>query len=175
MTWWCLLCSRRDEDIQREAERTEQEKLALDSGYIESKIKHHLRSVKIKIQDSTPDSYTHHLKTEQKMLFLGMKWFLLFFCWLRSSSLNSVLQPLNCGSRFMSFFNSPQVKFYWNIASYFGFLWLFAVVLMIDFQTFPSWRELLLYIWLGSLVCEEVRQVRHTPHISSRDSVWIKI
>lgn len=83
--------------------------------------------------------------------------FSLLFC---SSSQNSSLTPLNCGSRFMSFFNSPQVKFYWNIAAYFGFLWLFAVVLMIDFQTFPSWRELLLYIWLGSLVCEEVRQVR---------------
>ncbi|KAI7808565.1 putative transient receptor potential cation channel subfamily M member 2 [Triplophysa rosa] len=113
-----FLTFRRDEDIQREAEKTEQQKLALGSGYTDSKIKHRLRS-------------------------------------------NSALSPLNCGSRFTSFFNSPQVKFYWNIAAYFGFLWLFAVVLMIDFQTFPSWRELLLYIWLGSLVCEEVRQLYH--------------
>uniref|UniRef100_A0A8C1MG34 Transient receptor potential cation channel, subfamily M, member 2 n=1 Tax=Cyprinus carpio TaxID=7962 RepID=A0A8C1MG34_CYPCA len=58
-------------------------------------------------------------------------------------------------------FTSPQVKFYWNIASYFGFLWLFAVVLMIDFQAYPSWRELLLYVWLTSLVCEELRQFYH--------------
>ncbi|XP_039539523.1 transient receptor potential cation channel subfamily M member 2 isoform X2 [Pimephales promelas] len=71
------------------------------------------------------------------------------------------LKPLNCWSRLMSLFASPQVKFYWNIASYFGFLWLFAVVLMIDFQTFPSWRELLLYVWLISLVCEELRQLYH--------------
>uniref|UniRef100_A0A671N7Z5 Transient receptor potential cation channel, subfamily M, member 2 n=1 Tax=Sinocyclocheilus anshuiensis TaxID=1608454 RepID=A0A671N7Z5_9TELE len=69
------------------------------------------------------------------------------------------LKPLNCSSRLMSLFTSPQVKFYWNIASYFGFLWLFAVVLMIDFQAYPSWRELLLYVWLTSLVCEEVRQM----------------
>uniref|UniRef100_A0A8C8FL45 Transient receptor potential cation channel subfamily M member 2 n=2 Tax=Oncorhynchus TaxID=8016 RepID=A0A8C8FL45_ONCTS len=40
----------------------------------------------------------------------------------------------------------------------FSFLLLFSVVLMIDFQTTPSWREGLLYVWLISLVCEEVRQ-----------------
>ena len=43
--------------------------------------------------------------------------------------------------------------------SYFGFLWLFAYVLMIDFQTEPAWQECLLYGWLASLVCEEIRQV----------------
>uniref|UniRef100_A0A8C7TEZ4 TRPM SLOG domain-containing protein n=1 Tax=Oncorhynchus mykiss TaxID=8022 RepID=A0A8C7TEZ4_ONCMY len=55
------------------------------------------------------------------------------------------------------------VKFYWNILSYFSFLLLFSVVLMIDFQTTPSWREGLLYVWLISLVCEEVRQLFHDP------------
>uniref|UniRef100_A0A7N8YI07 Transient receptor potential cation channel, subfamily M, member 2 n=1 Tax=Mastacembelus armatus TaxID=205130 RepID=A0A7N8YI07_9TELE len=55
---------------------------------------------------------------------------------------------------------SPQVKFYWNIVFYFAFLLLFAVVLMMDFQATPSAWEVLLYIWLFSLVCEEVRQVR---------------
>uniref|UniRef100_A0A6Q2XA02 Transient receptor potential cation channel, subfamily M, member 2 n=1 Tax=Esox lucius TaxID=8010 RepID=A0A6Q2XA02_ESOLU len=50
------------------------------------------------------------------------------------------------------------VKFYWNIVFYFGFLLLFSVVLMIDFQTTPSWRECLLYVWIFSLVCEEIRQ-----------------
>uniref|UniRef100_A0A8C2K394 Transient receptor potential cation channel, subfamily M, member 2 n=1 Tax=Cyprinus carpio TaxID=7962 RepID=A0A8C2K394_CYPCA len=77
------------------------------------------------------------------------------------SSQEPELKPLNCSSRLMSLFTSPQVKFYWNIASYFGFLWLFAVVLMIDFQNYPSWRELLLYVWLTSLVCEELRQFYH--------------
>ncbi|XP_073710850.1 transient receptor potential cation channel subfamily M member 2 isoform X2 [Misgurnus anguillicaudatus] len=116
-----FLSFRRDEDIQREVERTEQQKLTMDSGHTNTKIKQNLRG----------------------------------------SSQTSKIKPLNCGSRLMKFFHSPQVKFYWNIASYFGFLWLFAVVLMIDFQTFPSWRELLLYVWLGSLVCEEVRQLYH--------------
>uniref|UniRef100_A0A4W4H3K8 TRPM SLOG domain-containing protein n=1 Tax=Electrophorus electricus TaxID=8005 RepID=A0A4W4H3K8_ELEEL len=71
----------------------------------------------------------------------------------------SPLKPLNCWTRLVSLYTCPQVKFYWNIASYFGFLWLFAVVLMMDFQSSPSWRELLLYVWLISLVCEEVRQL----------------
>uniref|UniRef100_A0A4W6FBX7 Transient receptor potential cation channel, subfamily M, member 2 n=1 Tax=Lates calcarifer TaxID=8187 RepID=A0A4W6FBX7_LATCA len=60
-------------------------------------------------------------------------------------------------------YSSPQVKFYWNIVSYFAFLFLFAVVLMIDFQDTPSAGEVLLYIWLLSLVCEEVRQLFHDP------------
>uniref|UniRef100_A0A674A5H8 Transient receptor potential cation channel, subfamily M, member 2 n=1 Tax=Salmo trutta TaxID=8032 RepID=A0A674A5H8_SALTR len=45
----------------------------------------------------------------------------------------------------------------------FSFLLLFSVVLMIDFQATPSWREGLLYVWLISLVCEEVRQLFHDP------------
>uniref|UniRef100_A0A6Q2WPK8 Transient receptor potential cation channel subfamily M member 2 n=1 Tax=Esox lucius TaxID=8010 RepID=A0A6Q2WPK8_ESOLU len=56
-----------------------------------------------------------------------------------------------------------MVKFYWNIVFYFGFLLLFSVVLMIDFQTTPSWRECLLYVWIFSLVCEEIRQLFHDP------------
>ena len=59
-------------------------------------------------------------------------------------------------------YSSPQAKFYLNIVSYFAFLFLFAVVLMIDFQATPSSGEVLLYIWLLSLVCEEVRQVRES-------------
>uniref|UniRef100_A0A673LHM8 Transient receptor potential cation channel subfamily M member 2 n=1 Tax=Sinocyclocheilus rhinocerous TaxID=307959 RepID=A0A673LHM8_9TELE len=119
-----FLTFRRDEDIQRQAERTEQQKLAMDSVYSGSS------DIKLK---------RHY----------------------RGSSQKPELKPLNCSSRLMSLFTSPQVKFYWNIASYFGFLWLFAVVLMIDFQAYPSWRELLLYVWLTSLVCEEVRQFYH--------------
>lgn len=46
-----------------------------------------------------------------------------------------------------------------NILSYFTFLLLFAYVLMVDFQPLPSWREYLIYFWLFSLVCEEIRQV----------------
>lgn len=71
------------------------------------------------------------------------------------------MKPLGCWSRLMYLYTSPQVKFYWNIVFYFVFLFLFAVVLMIDFQSTPSAGELLLYIWLLSLVFEEIRQVRN--------------
>uniref|UniRef100_A0A8C1TMH0 Transient receptor potential cation channel subfamily M member 2 n=1 Tax=Cyprinus carpio TaxID=7962 RepID=A0A8C1TMH0_CYPCA len=133
-----FLIFRRDEDIQRQAERTEQQKLAMDavfSGSSDAKAKRHYRG----------------------------------------SSQKPELEPLNCSSRLMSLFTSPQVKFYWNIASYFGFLWLFAVVLMIDFQAYPSWRELLLYVWLTSLVCEEFRQLHNDSEMNSkkRKSVFL--
>ncbi|XP_068428649.1 transient receptor potential cation channel subfamily M member 2 isoform X2 [Clinocottus analis] len=73
------------------------------------------------------------------------------------------LKPLSSWYRLFHLYSSPQVKFYWNIVSYFAFLFLFAVVLMIDFQAAPSAGELLLYIWLLSLVCEEVRQLFYDP------------
>ncbi|XP_075960121.1 transient receptor potential cation channel subfamily M member 2 [Anarhichas minor] len=73
------------------------------------------------------------------------------------------LKPLSSWYRLVHLYSSPQVKFYWNIVSYFAFLFLFAVVLMIDFQATPSAGELLLYIWLLSLVCEEVRQLFYDP------------
>ncbi|XP_028446835.1 transient receptor potential cation channel subfamily M member 2 isoform X4 [Perca flavescens] len=72
-------------------------------------------------------------------------------------------EPLHSWSKLVYLYSSPQVKFYWNIVSYFAFLFLFAVVLMIDFQATPSAGELLLYIWLLSLVCEEVRQLFYDP------------
>ncbi|XP_062862686.1 transient receptor potential cation channel subfamily M member 2 [Trichomycterus rosablanca] len=71
----------------------------------------------------------------------------------------SLVRPLNCWTRVTGLYGCPQVKFYWNIVFYFGFLLLFAVVLMMDFQSSPSWRELLLYVWIVSLMCEEVRQL----------------
>lgn len=62
--------------------------------------------------------------------------------------------------RVRAFFSAPVVIFHLNILSYFAFLCLFAYVLMVDFQPAPSWCECLIYFWLFSLVCEELRQVR---------------
>uniref|UniRef100_A0A8D2JAJ1 Transient receptor potential cation channel subfamily M member 2 n=1 Tax=Varanus komodoensis TaxID=61221 RepID=A0A8D2JAJ1_VARKO len=73
------------------------------------------------------------------------------------------LQPMTCLNRFRAFFTAPVVIFHFNILSYFTFLWLFAYVLMTDFQSTPSWREYTIYIWLFSLVCEETRQVFYDP------------
>lgn len=56
-------------------------------------------------------------------------------------------------------YSCPQVKFYWNVVSYFTFLFLYAAVLIVDFQMMPSRWEMLLYIWLLTLLFEEVRQV----------------
>ncbi|XP_076026101.1 transient receptor potential cation channel subfamily M member 2-like isoform X2 [Genypterus blacodes] len=73
------------------------------------------------------------------------------------------MKPLSCSSRLAGFYSSPQVKFFWNIVSYAAFLLLFAVVLMMDFQPTPSPREVVFYIWVLSLVCEELRQLFHDP------------
>lgn len=70
------------------------------------------------------------------------------------------LKPLDKCAKLRCLYSSPQVKFYWNIVSYFAFLFLFAWVLMIDFQVWPAPLEILLYVWLATLVCEEIRQVR---------------
>ncbi|KAM9292276.1 transient receptor potential cation channel subfamily M member 2-like, partial [Gastrophryne carolinensis] len=67
-------------------------------------------------------------------------------------------KPYSCMWKLKAFFTAPIVKFYYNVVSYIGFLWLFAYVLMIDFQTHPSWREYLLYAWVFSIFCEELRQ-----------------
>nr|XP_057938678.1 transient receptor potential cation channel subfamily M member 2 isoform X1 [Doryrhamphus excisus] len=75
----------------------------------------------------------------------------------------TTMKSLNCWTRLTGLYSSPQVKFYWNIVSYFAFLFLFAVVLMMDFQATPSPGEILLYVWLFSLVCEEVRQLFYDP------------
>ncbi|XP_066475364.1 transient receptor potential cation channel subfamily M member 2 isoform X1 [Tiliqua scincoides] len=73
------------------------------------------------------------------------------------------LQPMTCLKRFQAFFTAPVVIFHLNILSYFSFLWLFAYVLMVDFQPTPSWLEYMIYFWLFSLVCEEMRQLFNDP------------
>lgn len=74
-----------------------------------------------------------------------------------------------CGlARVRAFFNAPVVIFHLNILSYFSFLCLFAYVLMVDFQPSPSCCECLVYLWLFSLACEELRQVRPRPSLRPR-------
>lgn len=65
--------------------------------------------------------------------------------------------------RVRAFFTAPVVVFHLNILSYFAFLFLFAFVLVVDFQPAPSWSERLIYVWLFSLVCEELRQLFYDP------------
>ncbi|KAM4626692.1 transient receptor potential cation channel subfamily M member 2 [Discoglossus pictus] len=76
---------------------------------------------------------------------------------------SKTIQPMAFTERLKAFFMAPIVIFLLNILSYFGFLLLFAYVLMIDFQPVPSWREHVIYFWLFSLVCEEIRQLIYDP------------
>ncbi|CAH2306513.1 transient receptor potential cation channel subfamily M member 2 isoform X1, partial [Pelobates cultripes] len=73
------------------------------------------------------------------------------------------MKSMTFTERFKAFFMAPIVIFHLNILSYFVFLLLFAYVLMIDFQPVPSWREHVIYFWLFSLVCEEIRQLIYDP------------
>uniref|UniRef100_UPI00398E70EC transient receptor potential cation channel subfamily M member 2 n=1 Tax=Pristiophorus japonicus TaxID=55135 RepID=UPI00398E70EC len=75
------------------------------------------------------------------------------------------LKPLSCWQQVKAFYTSPVVVFYWNVVAYFGFLWLFSYVLLIDFQSLPSGREYLLYFWLCTLVFEEIRQLIYNPSV----------
>uniref|UniRef100_G1QP26 Transient receptor potential cation channel subfamily M member 2 n=1 Tax=Nomascus leucogenys TaxID=61853 RepID=G1QP26_NOMLE len=78
----------------------------------------------------------------------------------REKRLQEVGTPV---ARARAFFTAPVVVFHLNILSYFAFLCLFAYVLMVDFQPVPSWCECAIYLWLFSLVCEELRQVQPHP------------
>ncbi|XP_076975263.1 transient receptor potential cation channel subfamily M member 2 isoform X2 [Tamandua tetradactyla] len=69
------------------------------------------------------------------------------------------LQAVSCPGRLRAFFTAPVVVFHVNVLAYFVFLWLFAYVLIVDFQPTPSWCECTVHFWLFSLVCEEMRQL----------------
>ncbi|XP_067892332.1 transient receptor potential cation channel subfamily M member 2 isoform X2 [Heterodontus francisci] len=73
------------------------------------------------------------------------------------------VKPVSCWQQLKAFYTAPVVVFYWNVLAYFGFLWLFSYVLLIDFQSQPSGKEYLLYFWLSTLVCEEIRQLFYDP------------
>ncbi|XP_067404758.1 transient receptor potential cation channel subfamily M member 8 [Emydura macquarii macquarii] len=59
---------------------------------------------------------------------------------------------------YASFFTSPFVVFSWNVIFYIVFLLLFAYVLLMDFQREPTMLELVLYVLVFILLCDEVRQ-----------------
>uniref|UniRef100_A0A8C6PMY1 Transient receptor potential cation channel, subfamily M, member 4a n=1 Tax=Nothobranchius furzeri TaxID=105023 RepID=A0A8C6PMY1_NOTFU len=65
--------------------------------------------------------------------------------------------------RWKQFWYAPVTSFLGNVLMYFLFLCLFAYVLLVDFQPpypdGPSCLELVLYFWVFTLVCEEIRQV----------------
>ncbi|XP_074132097.1 transient receptor potential cation channel subfamily M member 5 [Sminthopsis crassicaudata] len=64
-------------------------------------------------------------------------------------------------SRWKKFWGAPVTVFLGNMIMYFAFLFLFAYVLLVDFQPPPGGPvgpEVALYFWVFTLVLEEVRQ-----------------
>lgn len=65
-------------------------------------------------------------------------------------------------SRWRQFWFAPVTSFLGNVLMYFLFLFLFAYVLLVNFKPpppdGPSPLEFVLYFWVFTLVCEEIRQ-----------------
>lgn len=65
-------------------------------------------------------------------------------------------------SRWRQFWFAPVTSFLGNVLMYFLFLCLFAYVLLVDFKhpppDGPATLEFVLYFWVFTLVCEEIRQ-----------------
>ena len=65
--------------------------------------------------------------------------------------------------RWRYFWFAPITSFLGNVLMYFLFLCLFAYVLLVDFKQpppeGPSIAEMVLYFWVFTMVCEEIRQV----------------
>ncbi|KAJ8347330.1 hypothetical protein SKAU_G00287310 [Synaphobranchus kaupii] len=63
--------------------------------------------------------------------------------------------------RWREFWFAPVTSFLGNVLMYFLFLLLFTYVLLVDFKKpplGPTAAELVLYFWVFTLVCEEIRQ-----------------
>uniref|UniRef100_A0A8C2A9Q2 Transient receptor potential cation channel, subfamily M, member 4a n=1 Tax=Cyprinus carpio TaxID=7962 RepID=A0A8C2A9Q2_CYPCA len=64
--------------------------------------------------------------------------------------------------RWRQFWFAPVTSFLGNVLMYFLFLFLFAYILLVDFKPPPPYgpapSELVLYFWVFTLVCEEIRQ-----------------
>ncbi|XP_031425868.1 transient receptor potential cation channel subfamily M member 4-like [Clupea harengus] len=78
----------------------------------------------------------------------------------KGASLSSQKRPF-VFHRWRQFWFSPVTSFLGNVLMYFLFLFLFAYILLVDFKPppkGPTSMELVLYFWVFTLVCEEIRQ-----------------
>ncbi|XP_018419867.1 PREDICTED: transient receptor potential cation channel subfamily M member 4 [Nanorana parkeri] len=64
--------------------------------------------------------------------------------------------------RWKQFWSAPVTAFLGNVVMYFTFLFLFSYVLLMDFKgpppIGPAPSEMILYFWVFTMVCEEIRQ-----------------
>ncbi|XP_026133083.1 transient receptor potential cation channel subfamily M member 4-like isoform X3 [Carassius auratus] len=65
-------------------------------------------------------------------------------------------------SRWKQFWYAPVTSFIGNVVTYFLFLFLYAYVLLVDFKQpppeGPAASEYVLYFWVFTIVCEEIRE-----------------
>uniref|UniRef100_A0AAY5EZI1 Transient receptor potential cation channel, subfamily M, member 4a n=1 Tax=Electrophorus electricus TaxID=8005 RepID=A0AAY5EZI1_ELEEL len=70
--------------------------------------------------------------------------------------------------RWQQFWFAPVTSFLGNVLMYFLFLFLFAYTLLVEFKppppNGPAPIEYVLYFWVFTLVCEEIRQVQNHIH-----------
>ncbi|XP_068162090.1 transient receptor potential cation channel subfamily M member 4-like [Antennarius striatus] len=86
----------------------------------------------------------------------------------RSATIKGIPQPRRppkrpfIVSRWRQFWFAPVTSFLGNVLMYFLFLLLFAYVLLVDFKppppSGPAITEYVLYFWVFTIVCEEIRE-----------------
>uniref|UniRef100_A0A673AJU4 Transient receptor potential cation channel subfamily M member 4-like n=1 Tax=Sphaeramia orbicularis TaxID=375764 RepID=A0A673AJU4_9TELE len=81
-------------------------------------------------------------------------------------------------SRWRQFWFAPVTSFLGNVLMYFLFLLLFAYVLLVDFKppppAGPAITEYVLYFWVFTIVCEEIREVSAGRFRLYIQDVWNK-
>ncbi|KAK7919675.1 hypothetical protein WMY93_010959 [Mugilogobius chulae] len=82
-------------------------------------------------------------------------------------------------SRWRQFWFAPVTAFLGNVLMYFLFLLLFAYVLLVDFKppppNGPAVTEYVLYFWVFTIVCEEIRETFFQGAISLRQRLRVYI
>ncbi|KAI4872622.1 hypothetical protein NFI96_024586 [Prochilodus magdalenae] len=74
---------------------------------------------------------------------------------------------VSIGNRWRQFWSAPVTSFLANVLMYFLFLCLFAYVLLFEFKPPPKGPapiEFLLYLWVFTMFCEEIRQFFDTDN-----------
>ena len=67
----------------------------------------------------------------------------------------STKSSLNYRSKFHSFYNSPAIKYWYNVVFYSGFLIFFSFVLLTQFDPFVfGWDDIILCVWVTGCLCD---------------------
>ncbi|KAG7227818.1 hypothetical protein INR49_013612 [Caranx melampygus] len=82
-------------------------------------------------------------------------------------------------SRWRQFWFAPVTSFLGNVLMYFLFLLLFAYVLLVDFKppppSGPAITEYVLYFWVFTIVCEEIRETFFLGSMTLRQRIRVYI